>query len=318
MSRRTIAAFVAVGVLWGSAWIPTSLMSGQLPRLRAGALRFAIAAVFCALVALAARLRVREASPRKPGAILVDSLVLGAAAVGLPYALTAWSVGTVSSGAFAVLFALMPLAALLLNKNRPGAALPPLVTGVCGVAVLVAQGLSLSAGQARGAFFTACAVILGAFALNYAKRRLRPSELPASAAIQFAVAAALLGALSIVNEREPTIWSQGTSLSLLALGVAISGATLPVMYWLLTKLEAWQVAALQWSATLVAVAEAAWFVHPRMPYAMWIGAGMVIGATAWLFRAVGITEEAAVTLQITNDTLEPSTASESEVRSKVE
>jgi len=239
--------------------------------------------------------------------------------VGLPYVLTAWAAGTVSPGAFAVLFAFMPLAALLTNMNIASEAIPPIVIGVCGVAVLVAQGLSFSVGQVKGAALTACAVMLGAFALNYAKGRLRRSELPTSAAIQFVFAAVLLGVISAVTERgEPAIWNKGTNLSLLALGVMVSGATLPVMYWLLTELEAWQVAALQWSATLVAVVEAAWFVHPRIPYAMWVGGGMVIGATAWLLRPSSSTEEIAVTLQITSDAAEGSTASESEVRSKVD
>ena len=57
MNWRTTAAFVVVGLIWGSAWIATSLVLPQMPGLYAGAVRFTIAAIFAALLALATNLR---------------------------------------------------------------------------------------------------------------------------------------------------------------------------------------------------------------------------------------------------------------------
>ena len=316
MKSRTAWAFAAVGVLWGSAWIPASVVLREMPGLRAGAVRFAIAAIFVASLALIAWLRNRVAAQRKPALPLRNSLVLGLTALALPYALTAYAAGQVSSGAVAVLFALMPLAALLLSREAMSAAIPALVIGFGGVAFLVAQGLSVSVTQWKGVVLTACAVVLSALSLNYAKTRLLRSDLLASVSIQFACAAVVLGLLSAFIERgKPAVWNQDVLLSLLALAV-FSGLSLPLMYWLLFELESWQVASLQWSAALIAVAEAAWFLRATPSMYMWAGAVLIVGATLWLLRGTGLRDSEAVTLQITNHLRESPDASESEVGSK--
>ncbi|MGA7315990.1 MAG: DMT family transporter [Silvibacterium sp.] len=308
MNWRTASTFVMVGLLWGSAWIPSSFVLPQVPGLQAGALRFAIAAIFTRLLA-----------PSRKETALVPSLVLGVTMVALPYALTVWATGQVSPGVVATLFASMPLAALLMSPEAASRAIPTLVIGIGGVATLVAQGLSTSTGQIKGVLLIGTAVALGAFSLNYAQRYLRPSDLLASVAVQFAAAAILLGALSVATERKVAIgWSEQTVFSLLILGVTVSGVTVPLVYWLLTKLEVWQVAALQWIATLIAVVEAACFLRAKSSVEMWAGAGMIVGATIWLLRGDGVGRQEAVTLQITNRTFDTATASESEVGSKVD
>ena len=311
MNWRTASAFVVVGIIWGSAWIATSMVLPRMPGLCAGALRFAIATVLSALLALAAHLR--KSPGKKIVAASVPSLVLGVIMVALPYALTVWAAGQVSPGVVATLFAFMPLAALLLSKDVASKAIPTVVIGIGGVALLVAQGLSTSAGQIKGALLIAGAVVLSAFSLGYARKHMEQVNLLVSVAIQFAVATILLGALSLATEHwDPAAWNEQIVVSLLILGVVVSGVTLPLVYWLLGRLETWQVAALQWIATLVAVGEAAWFLRARLSVETWAGAGIIVGATVWLLR--GEIEE-AVTLQITNRSFDASAASESEVRS---
>lgn len=329
MNWRTASAFVVVGLLWGTAWIPSSFVLPQVPGLHAGALRFGIAAIFTTLLALTARLRT-SAQSRKQIA-LGHSLVLGVTFIALPYALTVWAARQVSPGVVATLFAFMPLASLLMSGAGASRAIPALVIGIGGVATLVEQGLSTSPGQIKGVLLIGSAVALGAFSLNYAQRYLgaqihlgaqrylRRSDLLASVAIQFAVTAVLLGVLSVATEqKDPIAWSEQIVVSLLILGVAVSGVTLPLIYWLLTRLEVWQVAALEWMATLVAVVQAAWFLRAKPSLEMWAGAGMILGATVWLLRGSGIGRQEAVTLQITNHTFDTATASESEVGSKVD
>ncbi len=316
MKSRRAWAFVAVGILWGSAWIPTSVVLREMSVLRAGAVRFAVAAILAASLAVFSWLRSRTSAQPKPALPLRSSFVLGLTALALPYALTAYAAGQVSSGAVAALFAFMPLAALLLSREAMSAAIPALVIGLGGVAFLVAHGLSVSTTQWKGVVLIACAVVLGAFSLNYAKTRLRRSDLLASVSIQFACAAVFLGLLSTFIERgKQAVWNQNGLLSLLILAV-ISGVSLPLMYWLLFELESWQVASLQWSATLIAVAEAAWFLRARPSMYMWAGAALIVGATLWLLRGTGLRDSEAVTLQITNHLRESPAASESEVGSK--
>src|SRR5579883_914535 len=139
MKWQTIAAYAAIGILWGTAWIPQGELLRSLPPLRAGAYRFALAAIFTGFAALAARVRSRNAARPKAPSLLPVSLILGATAVAMPYALTAWSAGQISPGAIVVLFALTPLAAVLLSRESMSAAIPVLVIGAGGVVFLVAQ-----------------------------------------------------------------------------------------------------------------------------------------------------------------------------------
>ncbi|HEX3473280.1 MAG TPA: DMT family transporter [Silvibacterium sp.] len=319
MNWRTASAFGVVGLLWGSAWIPSSIVLPRVPGFRAGALRFAIAAAFVTLLALAKSLRADKQSRGRLASTLGPSFVLGVTAVAGPYTLMMFAAGEVSSGVVATLLAVMPLATLFTGGEGSSRAIPALVIGIGGVAMLVAQGLSTSTAQIEGAVLIAIAVALSAFSLNYAQRRMRQLDLLTSVAIQFAVAAILLGGLSaMIEHRESIAWSGQVVLAVLVLGIAVSGVTLPLMYWLLTKLEAWQVAALQWTATLTAVAQAAWFLRAKPSAEMWVGVCMIVGATFWLLRAGGDSPQEAVTLQITNRSVERSTTSESEVGSKID
>ena len=120
------------------------------------------------------------------------------------------------------------------------------------------------------------AVVLGAFSLNYAKTRLRHSDLLASVWIQFACAAVFVGLLSAFIERgKQAVWRQDALLSLLIL--AVFRTLLPLMYWLLFELESWRVASLEWTATLIAVAEAAWLLRTWPSMDMWAGAALIVG-----------------------------------------
>ena len=319
MKWRTASALAVIALVWGSAWIPTSDVLKEVPALSAGAVRFAIAAAFTSFLALIARHRAGRTTNRISPTLFLHALILSIAALALPYALIVWASGEASPAAVPVLFAFMPLAAFLLGREVVSTAIPALVVGIGGVALLVAQGLSISRAQLKPVCLITCAVLLGAFSLNYAKKHLRTSDLLPSSAVQFALAAVLLGVISAAAQRGQSLswsqWDRGTLLSLSILGLAVSGVTLPLMYWLVTRLETWQVATLQWTSTLVSVAEAAWFLRAKPSLEQGVGAVLIIGATAWLLGNRSLDYE-AVTPKATNSTIDASTASESEVGSK--
>jgi drug/metabolite transporter (DMT)-like permease len=283
MNSRTALAFVFIGLLWGSAWIPTSVVLREIPPLCAGALRFAIAAVFMALLTLARRLWPPRTSTWFTTALFRNAFVLGLAALALPYALTVWAVPHLSPADIPVLYAFMPLVALPMSGESAMNAIPALVIGISGVVMLVAQGLAFSPAQLAGAFLVVCSFVLGAFSLNYAKKHLRIPDLLLSCAIQFAFAAVFLGVAGLVTERSHSPAPDVQAISwLLVLGILISGITLPLLYWLLTRVEAWQAALLQWISTLVAIGEAVWLLRARPSPSQAIGALAIIGAAVWL------------------------------------
>ena len=293
MNWRTLAGFALVGILWGSAWILTPML--PLPELLAGAVRFAMAA---ALLSLAALMALFPRTRRTYTFPLAPSLLLGITMVGLPYALAVWAKDSVSSGLVAVLYAAMPLAALFLSRKSASAFIPTMAVGMGGVVFLVSQGIDYSAKQVVGALLLAVAVVLVAFSLNYAKSNIRRGSFLVSSAIQCAVAAALLVFLSAISgQLRATSWNRQSFLALMVIAIAESAIALPLLYWLLARIESWQAASLQWVATLSAVAEAAWFLRAKPSLEMATGAILIAGAIFWLMRPGS--GSGMVTLQIT-------------------
>ena len=311
MNPRSALAFVLIGLLWGSAWIPTSEVLKQISGFQAGALRFAVAAVFTATLAVIARLLPGKTQARFSVALILDALVLAITSLSLPYALIVWASGHISPAAIPVLFAFMPLIALLIEGEGAGI-IPALVIGISGAVLLVAPGLSFSIAQLGGVLLALGAVIFGAFSLIYARQRLRGADILLSSALQLTFAAIFLGLLSYLTERTHP-WNLNTaSISwLFTLGIAVSGITLPLLYWLLTEIQAWQAALLQWISTLVAVAEAAWFLRARPSGSQAFAAPAILGAVLWLLYRRG-----PVTSPVTIPAFRRSAASDSEVGSK--
>lgn len=312
MTRRAILVFVLIGLLWGSAWVPTSEVLREIPPLRAGALRFAIAAMFTALLAFFSRLRSRKTGAQFSLLLFRHALILSLTALAPPYALVVWASNRISPAAIPALFAFMPLIVLLMSREAASGTIPALVIGISGVVLLVAQGLSFSGTQLGGTFLILCAVTLGAFSLNYAKKHLQAPEFLLFCSVQFAFASVLLGAVSFATERtQAAAPNTATALWILSLGILISGLTLPLLYWLLTQVEAWQTALLYWISTLVAVVEAAWLLHARPSTGQAIAAVAIIGAVLWL-----LSRPETVTLAATRYATERPAASDSEVGSK--
>jgi drug/metabolite transporter (DMT)-like permease len=316
MKWRVAGAFIAVGATWGSAWIPTAALPVTLPALAAGALRFALASVV--LAAAAAFIHVRRSTGRTQpiASLLAPSTVLGLTMLGLPYALTAWAADRVSAGVVALCFALMPLSALFFASEERGGAIPAVVLGIGGVAMVVAPGLSLHWQQAGGAAALLAAMGLGAFSLLYVRRlyaqgRLGAGDIMTFSAIQMGVASVFLGALLVSTGLRNTIhWQKTAALPLALLAIVVSGGTLPLFFWLLSRMAAWQVATLQWVSTLVAVSEAAWVLHARPAVEAWIGAALIPACIAWIFLHAQEDETQGVTLEITEHTFPQMKASD--------
>ena len=297
MTWRAWAAFAFLGVLGGSAWILSPVTSS--PKLLDGALRFAIAAAVLGVTALFGRFR---QIPQDQAFPLVPSIVLGVTMIGLPYALAVWARGAVSQGMVPVFYAATPLAALFFSRRTDGTAIPAMATGMGGVACLAGQAINFSSGQIYGMLLLGAAVLLGAFSLNYGKASIRPGSFLLSSAIQCAVASVLLVGLSEAAGQLDTtswqaLWNRQSVVQLIALAVT-EAATLPLLYWLLARIESWQAATLQWIVTLTAVAEAAWVLRARPTLEISVGAAAVIVAVLWVMRQGS--EPQTVTLQITS------------------
>jgi drug/metabolite transporter (DMT)-like permease len=271
----------------------------------AGAVRFAIAAALLFVIVAPSLVRRARDSDRTRHALpIAPSVLLGVTLIGLPYALAVWAKDSVSTGVVAVMYAAMPLAALFFSQdgNIPSR-IPAMTLGMGGIALVVGQGIDYSTRQIGGILLLGVAVGLGAFSLNYAKRHIRRGHFLLSSAIQCAVAAVLLVLLSGAGGwASPVQWSWGSVAMLAALAAAGGAIALPLLFWLLSEIEAWQVATLQWLGTLIAVAEAGWLLRGNPTMEMGAGGVMAAGAMLWLmWRGVESEDQPdAVTLQITS------------------
>lgn len=283
MSWRVPAAYLAVGLLWGSAW----LLASSLAATWAGPLTFLGAAIPPAIVCFWKR----RTTP------VVPSVILGAAMIGIPYILSLLAADYISSSIAAVLGSLLPLFALL-AAGDDASAIPTLVIGAGGVALMLSQGISFFASAIVGILLILFSLAWNVFALLYARQRLRYEEIPASLTIQFVTVAAMAAVFRLVISGDPRASFAGSTLAILFSAIFVQALGMALYYWLLLRIESWQAASVQWLAMLISVAESVVVFHGRPSGQMLAGAGLTVGAILWLFRRRK--DDESLTLEVTN------------------
>jgi drug/metabolite transporter (DMT)-like permease len=284
-SVRIALAYIALCLFWGSSWAATSAVVTQVPPLRAISMRFALAVGVLVPVIVLRRL------PLPRGRALGANMILGFSMVAVPYALLFWGGQRVGSGMIAVLFATMPLIAALLapllhGNEVPRRAFYATLGGVGGIALLVSGALSVSLAQAAGAGAVLLAVLSTAASLFYARRELASTHPIASTAVQLAVGAVPFFLLSLATERQiPAAWNPDSLGAMSFLVIAGSAIAFPLYYWLLQRLEPYQVAAIEWVQPVVAVLEGAWFLRERLGWSMIAGTVVVLVSLAMVLGA---------------------------------
>lgn len=286
MRWRIPAAYLAVGFLWGSAWLVAASRQSRW----AAFLVFLFAALPPAALSLSTRRWTR----------IVPSMILGAAMIGFPWLLNLLAADYVSSSIVAVAGALLPLFTLL-AAGDDAARIPALVAGVGGVALMLSQGLSIFSSGIAGILLILLSLSWNTFALIYARRTLSVREIPASLAIQFLTGAGIAGAYGLLAPHDFRDSISPSALSIIvAEAVLVQLLGMAIYYWLLLRVESWQAASVQWVAILVSVVESAIVFHGRPSGQMYAGAALTFGAILWLFR--GGKSTPSLTLEITSST----------------
>lgn len=217
---------VLLGIVWGTAFpvIRAGLVAGAPPLLFATA-RYVLTAIALVLIALVAR----SDRPRL-GDLLPTALFGGLCMIGLYGGLLYVGEESTSGGLAAVLTASAPLASAgfgyrLLPGERFGRwGLSGLLVGFAGVGVLVLPQLAVP--SASG--FVGPALVVGAviaFALGSVLLRHTSRVTPGlwTLAVQFAVAAGFVGALSVLTREPMSLGSGGAVLPALGFLVVFPG-----------------------------------------------------------------------------------------------
>jgi O-acetylserine/cysteine efflux transporter len=276
-------AFAALAVVWGTTWVAADTLAEYVPPLRGAAARFLLAALLCIPVILWKRLKL----PR--GRALGFVLILSVNMIVVPLLLLLWGQARLPSATVAVSFAAMPLLVVLLTpalagRDVPRIAMQASIVGLGGI--VVALNASFSLAQVSGAAVVLLAVAsIGASSI-LARREfgsLHPVVVTASV---LGVAALLLILASLAFERgQPMQWNRSTLGALTFLAFVGGAPAYATYFWLLQRLEAYQVGTVQWIEPLVAICESALFLRLGLSLRMIAGSLITLVCLLLVMRA---------------------------------
>ncbi len=270
--RKLWLAFAALGIVWGSTWVAADTLAESVPPLTGAVARFSLAALLCFPLILWKRL------PLPRGRPLLAVILLPIPMIVLPALLLLWAQPRVSSATVTVLFAAMPL--LL----RPGSA--PCIVAVGAIAYTVSASVSLA--QVGGAAVALLAVASIAVSVYLARRELTQVHPVVVAALLLGMAALLLSLAALVLERgQPVDWNRGAIASVIFLAAVGGAPAYATYFWLLQRLEVYQVVTLQWIQPLVAIAESALFLRIGLSFNMVAGSLVTLFCLLLVLRARG-------------------------------
>jgi len=284
--RGIILGYVSLCLIWGSTWMAIRLVVRDIPPLEAAAVRFLTAALLLLGLA-AAQKRPLPVSRQQWNAILVLSITIMA----VPYGLLFWAEQFVSSAMTAVLFSALPLAValftpLIMKGSVPREAVFAMVVAFGGLLVLFYTGLSTNGRALLGGMAVLAAMLMSAWSVVYAKQRLQEVDAVVGTGLQLLFGSVLLlwGTWALEAHRQ-AIWTKTAILGLAFLTLFGSCAAFVIYYWLLKKMQPYQVSTINLVVPVVAVLEGALLLRERVPLLMLLAVALVLGSVGTVLRA---------------------------------
>jgi probable blue pigment (indigoidine) exporter len=216
-------------------------------------------------------------------------LLLSVTLITLPTLLLLWAQPRLPSATVAVSFCAMPLIVILLTpvlagRDVPRVAMQASIVGLGGIVVALEATFSFwQAGSAMVVLFAVASI--GASSI-IARREFSSLHPIVVTALVLGLAAALLFLASLLLEHgQPVQWNRsavGAVVFLAVVGGALAYAT---YFWLLQRLEAYQVGTLQWVEPLVAILESALFLRLGLSFKMIAGSLITLVCLVLVMRA---------------------------------
>jgi drug/metabolite transporter (DMT)-like permease len=254
LSGGQLAGYIALCLIWGSTWLAIRLVVRDVPPFEAAALRFVIAGVLLLGMAMAQK-RPWPADEAQWTALLVLSLTMMA----VPYGLLFWAEQYVTSSMSAVLYSAMPLTVslftpLMMRHKVPRRAIFAMVIAFGGLLTLFYQDLSKTREALIGGVAVLAAMLLSSWSAVYAKQRLRNVDSVIATGLQL-----LLGSLGLfwgmwaLEKHRHAVWTETAVFALAYLTICGSAAAFVIYYWLLKKLQPYQLSSISLIIPLVAL-----------------------------------------------------------------
>ncbi|MCB1474705.1 MAG: EamA family transporter [Rhodobiaceae bacterium] len=237
MSTRDWLLVVALGTVWGSAFLAVEILLFEMPPLWIGVGRSVVAGIACWALVLA----MRVSMPRRP-AVYMQMLGLGMLAYGVPFTLFPLAQEHLTGGVTAIVNAMVPINTIVISQFWPGGEkatrrkLVGVALGFAGVYILAAPAIAVGAGnQILGIVLTFIGTATYAFSLVLTPK-VEPVHPSVFAATSITGAALISVPVALIAEEMPGMPSLKASLILLALGIAVTMMPLQVMYRLIPRI----------------------------------------------------------------------------------
>lgn len=286
LSRSQLLGYVALCLIWGSTWMAIRVTVRDVPPLEAAAIRFFAAALVLVVLAAAQR-KTWPRDRRQWNALLVLSLTIMA----IPYGLLFWAEQYVTSGMTAILFSSMPLlvaliAPLMKHRPAPRRAVFSMVVAFGGLLILLYTGMGTSGLALLGSAAVLLAVLLSSWSVVYAKSRLHEVDSVVSTAVQLLFGAvALTWATWALEAHRHAAWTRSALLAMMFLIIFGSCAAFVIYYWLLKRMQPYQLSTISLIVPVVAVLEGALLLREPVPLLMIVAIVVVLGSVGAVLLA---------------------------------
>jgi drug/metabolite transporter (DMT)-like permease len=289
------AAFILLGLLWGSsfAWIKVAV--DELPPATLVAERMTLGAVAMLIFLLFTR-------PPRPDARQIGHLaVMGLVNAGLPIFLISWGEQFIDSGTAAVLNSLVPIFSLLVaglvirTETWSLLRVVGILTGFAGAVVLASREFAINPGPAAiaGAAAVAAASLSYAIGASYGKYRIRHTNRYVVAAGTLVFAALYVWILALVVDGPPVLPTQPETIAaVLWLGLLGSFVAYLLYFYLLSHIGATVSTMVTYLFPVVGVAIGVIVLDEVLDFRLALGTGLVVLGIS----IVGLRYDAVVSL----------------------
>jgi drug/metabolite transporter (DMT)-like permease len=258
----------------------------DVPPFEAAALRFVIAGALLMGAALVQR-RPWPRGERQWNAIFVLSLTMMA----LPYGLLFWAEQHVMSSMTAILYSAIPLAVSLftpamMHRKVPRTAVYAMVIAFGGLlSLFYTEGLGANRKTILGGLLVLVSMALSAWSAVYAKLRLRDIDSVVATGLQLLFGSVvLLWATWALEPHRHAEWTKTAMAAMAFLTLFGSAAAFVIYYWLLKKLQPYQLSTISLIVPLIALVEG-WLYGEPVRLMMVIAIVVVLGSVRSVLRA---------------------------------
>lgn len=286
MRRLQLLVYISLCLIWGSTWLAIRVCVRDVPPFLAAALRFSLAGGVLFLW-VAFRRSGWPRSVRQWNAIVV----LGFTVITIPYGLLFWAEQYVTSSMSAVLFSAVPLTValltpLMLHQTVPRQAVFAMVVAFGGLLVLFYTDLQFGSRAFWAGIAVVVSMLFGAWSIVYAKLHLQEIDPVISTALQLLIGCVgLYWATWALESHRHAVWTRSAVLALLFLATLGSAAAFAFYYWLLKRMEPYQLSTINLILPIVAVLEGSLLGREPVPLMMIVAMLVVLGSVGVVLQA---------------------------------